>query len=97
MATKQSMFEPAWQRLKSDLKIRIELQMPDEATTEDKEHSFLKVRRGISKRKDQDTQFRRDNPSAKIYVVTKDYANNVITLELRHINTALTLVDLTGL
>ena len=97
MASQQSMFEPAWQRLKSDLRIRIELQMADDASTEDKEHSFLKVRRGISKRKDQDTQFRRDNPSAKIYVVNKDFVQNVITLELRHINTALTLVDLSGL
>ena len=97
MAAQKSMYAPAWDRLKQDQVLRISLKFSADASDEDKDLMFTRVRKGISKRKDQDLDFRAANPTSKIHVLDRNYATGVLALELRGITGHFTLSDLSAL
>lgn len=92
-----SRYEPVWQQLKIDGIVKVRIVFKEDASAMEKDALFHRVRKGVSKRKDQDYDFRNANPSAKIHVQSKLYETGEITLELRYLASTLTLSDLASL
>lgn len=80
-------YEPMWERLKDKQKLIIKVDTPSETLTlrELQEHA-RKIRRALSKEKQQDKEFLASNPSTKLEVDNLDAKSGTITFKLYNFN-----------
>lgn len=93
----KSAYSPSWERLKLKGKITATLAVPADYSLAAREAIFLRYRKAISTRKEKDWKFRAEFPTAKIVVVSKDFAEMKFELALTYLAQAITLSDLVDL
>lgn len=91
-----SAYQESWETLKNskDGKIRVTLEAPAGCTQEVKEKLFKRYRKALSKRKDQDSFFYLENPTAKLVVARHDWETMTFDIHLTFRAGTITLADL---